>query len=453
MFTRSRGGSQSYGAGRGSNNPGYPMGTNAGNYQSKPSEIPMNQQQNMNQQMQPAQNKQPINEQTGAQIQNKTMSSGPNQGQQQQPQTPRLKPILKQSTPNNNQPTSTPPQSSPVTAPTPTAPVTPVAPVASTDNTAPVVADSNVQDSNETKDVEMTTISETDGQPRWKRLKIPGVKVNRKLKRLRMNQRLRKTLMPKNAIMVLNEMKAGVRFNLIENQSLPNSMFLVHAELDGKTYVGQGLSKPLARQNAAENALKGLLLEKMNAASKKMIKMEEDSDTNSQNNSMNNDEDGESTNIPIQTPMETNAEPDETDEIPWSSLASFALYKLFLEWQNQGTVVPMPRSGIQQAAKSKAETRVVSEKKLPPNPWTVHPVMLLNQMRPGSTYVEVSRRGNPPNTVFTLSVEIDGQAYCGEAKNKKDAKKMAAKNALKAVFNVDYPEDNQTEMNTSQIQT
>lgn len=58
------------------------------------------------------------------------------------------------------------------------------------------------------------------------------VKVNKKLKRLRMNQRLRKTLQPKNAIMVLNEMKAGVQFTFPETQGpMTNSLYLVHAEV------------------------------------------------------------------------------------------------------------------------------------------------------------------------------------------------------------------------------
>lgn len=47
-----------------------------------------------------------------------------------------------------------------------------------------------------------------------------------------MNQRLRKTIQPKNAIMVLHEMKTGVHFTFPETQaSLPSSLFLVHAEV------------------------------------------------------------------------------------------------------------------------------------------------------------------------------------------------------------------------------
>lgn len=113
------------------------------------------------------------------------------------------------------------------------------------------------------------------------------------------------------------------------------------------------------------------------------------------------------------TPMDTNTE----DEIPWSSLASFALYKLFLEWHNQGTSVPVPRPGLPATKGAKKDNpnapKTPIQKELPPNPVNIHPVMLLNQMKPGLTYVELSRVGNPPNTMFTLAVEIDGIEYSG----------------------------------------
>lgn len=157
------------------------------------------------------------------------------------------------------------------------------------------------------------------------------------------------------------------------------------------------------------------------------------------------------------------------DEIPWSSLASFALYKLFLEWQNQGTVVPVPRPGLSPKVKKEGEKKPVEKKELPANAELIHPVMLLNQMRPGLIYNEVSRVGNPPNITFTLAIEVDGQEYTGTgmsfksnlsllnlpvptnfsniftAKNKKDAKKFAAKAALHGLYNLVYPEEKESE--------
>ncbi|KAI4501888.1 hypothetical protein M0802_003223 [Mischocyttarus mexicanus] len=292
-------------------------------------------------------------------------------------------------------------------------------------------------------DIKAETADSDQSEPRWRR-KVPGFKVNKKLKRLRLNQRLRKTLQPKNAIMVLNEMKAGVQFTFPETQgTLPNALYLVHAELDGKTYVGQGLSKPLARQNAAENALKALLLEKMTAASMK-ARMDAETDgppSQSLEHTLTIKEDNTED---VQMAVDTNV--DESEEVPWSSLASFALYKLFLEWHNQGTSVPVPRPGFPSPLKVSKKvvasaTKVTVRKELPSNATTIHPVMLLNQMKPGLTYVEVSRLGNPPAIMFTLAVEIDGISYSGSARSKKDAKKTAAKAALLALYGLNYPEE------------
>ncbi|XP_024943410.1 mediator of RNA polymerase II transcription subunit 15 isoform X2 [Cephus cinctus] len=343
---------------------------------------------------------------------------------QQPPQPPRLKPILKQTS-------SIPPNPEPA-APgnTPQLP-----PPASTPTPAPAPVNNGQETQNDNTSMESVD-ADTQDVPKWKRSKTLGYKVNRRLKRLRMNQRLRKTLQPKNAIMVLNEMKTGVQFTFPETQA--NSLFLVHAEIDGKTYVGQGLSKPLARQNAAENALKCLLLEKMTAAA---MKARIDAETDGQASQPMETTPSPSKEENVEN-MIVSTEPttEESDEIPWSSLASFALYKLFLEWQNQGTVVPVPRPGVS-PGKVKKEHKSPVQKELPCNAINIHPVMLLNQMRPGLTYVEINRVGNPPNTMFTLAVDIDGVEYTGAAKNKKDAKKTAAKAALSALYGLTYPEE------------
>lgn len=380
--------------------------------------------------------------------------------QQQQPQPlsmtlqqPRLKPILKQSTMHQLQSSTTIQITLPSTQPTvsstlsisSTTPASPTSTPALTPapNSKPVPNSSTESDKMDLEKTETDTQSEIQEHLRWRR-KVPGVRLNKRMKRIRLNQRLRKTLQPKNAIMVLNEMKAGVQFTFPENQGpMSNSLYLVHAELDGKTYVGQGLSKPLARQNAAENALKALLLEKMTSAAMK-ARMDAENDgqghmtSESTNQSGDNNEDGGS------TLMETTV--DDSNEIPWSSLASFALYKLFLEWHNQGTSVPVPRPGLPSPVKP-VKKEVASahktpvQKELPPNATSIHPVMLLNQMRPGLVYVELNRVGNPPYTMFTLAVEVDGIEYTGTAKNKKDAKKVAAKGALLALYDLSYPDD------------
>jgi len=52
-------------------------------------------------------------------------------------------------------------------------------------------------------------------------------------------------------------------------------------------------------------------------------------------------------------------------------------------------------------------------KKIPDNPTDRHPVMLLNQLRPGIQFTEISREGTPPNLTFTLGVTVDGKQYNG----------------------------------------
>lgn len=58
------------------------------------------------------------------------------------------------------------------------------------------------------------------------------VKINKKVKKRRQNARLRKLLQPKNAIMVLNELKTGIKFTFQEHtNALTQTMFVVNAEV------------------------------------------------------------------------------------------------------------------------------------------------------------------------------------------------------------------------------
>lgn len=113
-----------------------------------------------------------------------------------------------------------------------------------------------------------------------------------------------------------------------------------YSQVDGKIHTGQGLSKPLAKQNAAENALKALLLEKMAQAAMKAESSEGlepmQEDTNSGTGSVPNTEGSDEVS-------DTGKPETPEDDVPWGNLASFALYKLFTEWQSQGTHVPIPK--------------------------------------------------------------------------------------------------------------
>ncbi|XP_068976135.1 uncharacterized protein [Bombus flavifrons] len=369
---------------------------------------PQQQQQQLPQQIKQPQQSIANSSQSQAQPQPQSQSQQQSQPQPQtqsqsqfQPQIQRLKPILKLPL-HNQQQSAIAMQNNPVSSSQPLVP-TPTSPLTTNSNPTPPTSNSTSEVKNESQVPEDTDTKIEEQLPRWRR-KAPGCKVNKRLKRLRLNQRLRKTLQPKNAIMVLNEMKSGVQFTFPETQGpMPNSLYLVHAEVDGKAYVGQGLSKPLARQNAAENALKALLLEKMTAASMK-ARIDAESDGQSVQSMDTSTISKEENNEEGVTPMDTTV--DESDEIAWSSLASFALYKHFLEWHNRGTSVPVPRPGLPSPVKGiKREISHVQktpvQKELPANATSIHPVMLLNQMRPGLTFVELNRVGNSPNTMCT----------------------------------------------------
>ena len=83
-------------------------------------------------------------------------------------------------------------------------------------------------------------------------------------------------------------------------------------------------------------------------------------------------------------------------------------------------------------------------KKMPDNPTDKHPVQLLNELRGGVTYNTVSEVGTTPNVVFTIGTDIDGQTFTGEGRSKKDAKRSCAVAALKALYNINYPEPDPT---------
>ncbi len=66
-------------------------------------------------------------------------------------------------------------------------------------------------------------------------------------------------------------------------------------------------------------------------------------------------------------------------------------------------------------------------------------LQLLNEVRGQQTYNLMDETGTPPNTVFTMSVEVDGRTFVGEGRSKKDAKKRAAMKVLGELHHIQYP--------------
>lgn len=337
-----------------------------------------------------------------------------------------------------------PPAAQQSTQPQPAAP-TPVPPPAQ--NTSPAEAKQAVKGEPTTPvsphqgSMEVDTNGEGGGstgttpKPHWPR-RWPTFKVSKKIKRRRMNARLRRLLVPKNALMVLNELHPGIKFSVQEQKNALHQCFCtVQVEVEGKTYSGQGISKTLAKQIACENALKGLLLEKLAKVDQEqqqqqpqlpqlpqqqpqppqqpMEEVEIDDDKNTSG--------GEGDSI-ISDSKPRRSFPE--DDVPWGSLASFALHKLFMEWQSQGAEVPVAKMVSTPVAGAPSPM-----KKIPDDANKRHPVQLLNQLRPGCQYRE-TREGNVPSLTFTISVTIDGVDYSGVGSTKKEAKKKCAQAAL-----------------------
>ncbi|KAL1140286.1 hypothetical protein AAG570_000218, partial [Ranatra chinensis] len=254
-------------------------------------------------------------------------------------------------------------------------------------------------------------------RPWFKKSGAYNVRISKKIRKRRQNARLRHILSPKNAMMVLHELHPELRIVATEQLNAANQMvYTVEIEIEGKTYQGHGMSKLAAKQAGCENALKAVLLEKMAKSNIKVdssepMKVENEEEITGNNGSANPSEEtsesagGENAATLPNRPRRQHPE----DDVPWGSLASFALYKLFSEWQSQGIQLPMA------ANSNLSQLQQPVQKKIPEDASKKHPVQLLNQLRPGSQYSE-KREGNPPNLTFTFTVVVDGQTYQGVGK-------------------------------------
>lgn len=161
-------------------------------------------------------------------------------------------------------------------------------------------------------------------------------------------------------------------------------------------------------------------------------------------------------------------EPEE--EVPMLHLASFAIHKLFSEWQSEGFNIPdfktgqVPPGGVLEEPEAMAQSpsAPIAKSELPPNALSIHPTSLLcmvsespcngsprqtlissfsTQMRPGVKYVDLGSEGKTPNLLHRVGVDIDSIKYIGSGTSKKLARKNAAVKACNTLFNVGYPAD------------
>lgn len=174
---------------------------------------------------------------------------------------------------------------------------------------------------------------------------------------MRQNRRLRRLLTPKNALMSLNELSGTTISDYTIHQE--DHGFMAEVIVNGVRYQGKGklmiyfqivehskvshifcsikgTSKTGAKNSASEKALRDQIIQKMLTIPKKTNKPGQkkgDADgaaSGASGNGNAGEGDGD---------VEMTEENDEA-EIPMVHLASYALYKLFNEWQQDGFQIP-----------------------------------------------------------------------------------------------------------------
>lgn len=158
-------------------------------------------------------------------------------------------------------------------------------------------------------------------------------KVPVRQRRLNQNRRLRKMLIPKNALMALNELKGNSISEFIVNPE--ERGFIAEVLVNSVRYEGRGVSKMIAKNNASEKALRDLIISKM------VLKPKLETKTTESNNNNTVDGGAAATSETDNVEMTDGTVPEnEDEEVPMMHLASFALHKLFTEWQADGFEIP-----------------------------------------------------------------------------------------------------------------
>jgi len=289
------------------------------------------------------------------------------------------------------------------------------------------------------------------------------------VKRKRINFRLRKVIVPKSPIMVLNEMVGAVNYNFVDTHppmpmqpgQPPMQLFTATCNVEGENFMGTGPSKQIAKNICAEHCIQYIVTKRCTESKNKAAEaVKQAAAAASATPAEGADNNGAAASSGAAAPaVPEGLKPHEmTDETPWAQLASLALFKLFNDWQaqgfaipaelfkppdyfnNQGTAPPMKGQAASGDAEMKpSQPRNTPCKKVPDNPTSRHPVQLLNELRGTINYQLVEQRGDPPNCMFIMGAEVEGRPFHGEGRNKKDAKKAVALEILKEIHQITYP--------------
>ncbi|XP_045140401.1 double-stranded RNA-specific editase 1 isoform X2 [Echinops telfairi] len=234
--------------------------------------------------------------------------------------------------------------------------------------------------------------------------------------RLKKRRRTPGPVLPKNALMQLNEIKPGLQYTLLSQTGPVHApLFIMSVEVNGQVFEGSGPTKKKAKLHAAEKALRSFV--QFPNASEAHMAM-------GRTLSVNTDFTSDQADFPdmLFNGFET---PDRLD--PPFYMGSNGDDSFSSSGDLSLSASPIPASLIQPPLPV-----------LPPfpPPSGKNPVMILNELRPGLKYDFLSESGESHAKNFVMSVVVDGQFFEGSGRNKKLAKARAAQSALAAIFNL-----------------
>ncbi|KAK3870437.1 hypothetical protein Pcinc_024326 [Petrolisthes cinctipes] len=317
-------------------------------------------------------------------------------------------------------------------------------------------------------DVTMQEGGEQQGETRKRHWERPGgVKVKRKRVPGAKNLKIRRYVQPKNAVMCLNELRPGVSYTT-EQEGGVGQPFCISVEVpgavDGQKYRGFGSSKQLAKQAAAEAALISFVKPPVATATESA---EEDKTPWATLASFaiyklfNDWREGRvgmcppppqpyGTALPpgmvqafLNQTMGAPTTVKEDTTTPQATMFSEAISAHLggrapntpaVEIKNQSQGVN-DGSGVLQPADILLKVPNPA-KQVPDNAATMHPVMVLHQMKPTVQY-NVSQTVKDSKPFFTVTTDIDGKEFTGEGTNVKKAKFFLAKSAIKSLYSID----------------
>uniref|UniRef100_A0A3Q1GK80 Adenosine deaminase RNA specific B1a n=1 Tax=Acanthochromis polyacanthus TaxID=80966 RepID=A0A3Q1GK80_9TELE len=198
-------------------------------------------------------------------------------------------------------------------------------------------------------------------------------------------------ILPKNALMQLNEIKPGLQYKLLSQTGPVHApVFVMTVEVNGQLFEGSGPTKKKAKLNAAEKALRSFV--QFPNASEAHMAM--------------------GRTLSVHTDF-TSDQADFPDML-------FNAFETSNPIDDPFYLSPLPPAPSTTVSPTSGK----------------NPVMILNELRPGLKYDFVSESGESHAKNFVMSVTVDAQKFQGSGRNKKLAKARAAQAALSALFNI-----------------